>query len=220
MLVAGAQGTFGQTAAVVRCESSNSTQLQLVCPSQSATSATTGSTSESCDLQLPLVLPLATRGIALSAVAMEDYNNGGPAVRSVPLSCVAVPGPASSLDIRSASVRFEITNVVRPIFGDADFADGGNQTETRRVLNAGARFTYEVHIRSACRSDCFIAYCAAVRDVAHTTTVLFLSGAGQGTLEIITSRGGLLTLHSHPAFSSRTFVAPSAALIVRHPRTI
>ena len=41
------------------------------------------------------------------------------------------------------------------------------------------------------------------------------SGTGQGSLEIVTSRGGLLTLHAHPTFSSRTFFAPSASLIVR-----
>ena len=35
--------------------------------------------------------------------------------------------------------------------------------------------------------------------------------AGQGTLEVITSRGGLLTLRAHPGFS---FVAPSASLTV------
>jgi hypothetical protein len=39
----------------------------------------------------------------------------------------------------------------------------------------------------------------------------FVSSAGQGTLEIITSRGGLLTLRAHPAFS---FLAPSASLTV------
>jgi hypothetical protein len=41
-----------------------------------------------------------------------------------------------------------------------------------------------------------------------------LSCAGQGTLEVITSRGGLLTLRAHPSFS---FVAPSASLTVPHP---
>ena len=38
--------------------------------------------------------------------------------------------------------------------------------------------------------------------------------AGQGTLEVITSRGGLLTLLPYPGFS---FVAPSASLTVPHP---
>jgi hypothetical protein len=37
------------------------------------------------------------------------------------------------------------------------------------------------------------------------------SSAGQGTLEITTSLGGLLTLRAHPAFS---FLAPSASLKV------
>ena len=38
--------------------------------------------------------------------------------------------------------------------------------------------------------------------------------AGQGTLEVITSRGGLLTLLPLPGYS---FVAPSASLTVPHP---
>ena len=77
------------------------------------------------------------RGIALGALAMEDYDNGGPATRALRLSCFAAPGSPSALEVRAASVAFEVTNVVRPIFGDADFAEGANESETRRVLSAG-----------------------------------------------------------------------------------
>ena len=41
----------------------------------------------------------------------------------------------------------------------------------------------------------------------------FVWSAGQGTLEIITSRGGLLMLRAHPAFNN-SFLAPSASLTV------
>jgi hypothetical protein len=129
------QGTFEQPATAIRCESPNATLLQLVCPSQVA--AATGAAS--CDVQLPLSLALSVRGIALGALAMEDYDNGGPATRILRLSCFAAPGSPSALDVRAASVAFEITNVVRPIFGDADYAEGANESEARRVLSAGAR---------------------------------------------------------------------------------
>ena len=65
---------------------------------------------------------------------MEDYDNSAPAMRTVPLSCKGTLG----LDIRAASVNFEIKNVVRPIPGDIFFADGGNKSEMRRVLSGGA----------------------------------------------------------------------------------
>ena len=87
---------------------------------------------------MPLALSLSMRGIALGALAMEDYDNGGPATRALRLSCFAAPGSPSALEVRAASVAFEVANVVRPIFGDADFAEGANESETRRVLSAGA----------------------------------------------------------------------------------
>ncbi len=126
----------------IRCDSPSAT-LQLVCPSQFAAVAAASTGSASCDVQLPL-LP-SVRGIALGALAMEDYDNGGPATRALRLSCVAVPGSPSALDVRPASVDFEVTNVVRPIFGDADFAEGANESETRRVLSAGARLHRVCH---------------------------------------------------------------------------
>ncbi len=132
------QGTLDQPAAAIRCESPNAT-LQLVCPSQSTAVAAVSTGSSSCDVQLPLSLALSVRGIALGALAMEDYDNGGPATRALRLSCFAAPGSPSALDVRAASVALEVTNVVRPIFGDADFAEGANESETRRVLSAGAR---------------------------------------------------------------------------------
>ena len=120
----------------IRCESPNATLL-LVCPSQSAAVAAASTGSASCDVQLPLSLALSVRGIALGALAVEDYDNGGPATRALRLSCIAAPGSPSALDVYAASVAFEVTNVVRPIFGDADFAEGANESETRRVLSAG-----------------------------------------------------------------------------------
>ena len=134
-LVAALQGTLGQSSAVVRCETSNATLLKLTCPSQSAPDAVT---SASCDLLLPLGPSRSTRGIAFEAWAMEDYDNAGPAVVSLRLSCMAAPGSSSALSVRSASVMFEVTNVVRPIFGEAFFADGGNKSDMRRVLSGGA----------------------------------------------------------------------------------
>jgi hypothetical protein len=137
------QGTLGLSTATIRCETSNATLLRLSCPSQSATSA---ASSASCDLQLPLGLSLSARGIALAVVAMEDYDNGGPAVRSLRLLCMAAPVSSSDLFIRNASVLFEVANVVRPIFGDVFFADGGNKSQTRHVLIGGASW------RFSCRS--------------------------------------------------------------------
>ena len=110
-----------------------------MCPSQAAAVAAASTGSVSCDVQLPLSLALSVRGIALGAVAMEDYDNGGPATRALRLSCFAAPGSPSALDVRAASVALEVTNIVRPIFGHADFAEGANESETRRVLSAGTR---------------------------------------------------------------------------------
>ena len=110
-----------------------------MCPSQAAAVAAASTGSVSCDVQLPLSLALSVRGIALGAVAMEDYDNGGPATRALRLSCFAAPGSPSALDVRAASVALEVTNIVRPIFGRADFAEGANESETRRVLSAGTR---------------------------------------------------------------------------------
>jgi hypothetical protein len=89
-------------------------------------------------MQLPLPLSLSTRGIALVALAVEDYDNGGPAVRLLRLSCTAAPGSPTALEVRAAAVTFEVANVVRPIYGDADFAEGANESQTRRLLSAGA----------------------------------------------------------------------------------
>jgi hypothetical protein len=133
------QGTLEQPNVAIRCESHNATLLQLVCPSQSAAAAAAYTTSASCDVQLPLSLSLSVRGSALGALAMEDYHNGGPATRALRLSCFAAPGSPSALDVHAASVAFEVTNVLRPIFGDANFIERANESETRRVLSAGAR---------------------------------------------------------------------------------
>jgi hypothetical protein len=91
----------------------------------------------SCDLQLPLSLSLSADGIALAAVAVENYDNGGPAKRIARLSCTAAPGLLRALEVRTATVSVEISNDIRPIFGDADFSDGADRAKTRRVLSAG-----------------------------------------------------------------------------------
>ena len=83
--------------------------------------------SPSCDLPVP-----AAGGVGLTLVAMEDFDNGGPAVKAACLVCTGPPGLGS----RAAGV--EITNVVRPIVGDADLAEGGNKSEPRSVLRGGA----------------------------------------------------------------------------------
>jgi hypothetical protein len=123
---------------------------------------------------------------------MEDFDNGGPAVKAACLVCTGPP----DLGSRAAAVNVEITNVVRPIVGDADFAEGGNKSEARSVLRGGELplIWHELGFGGICMPD-----------------TPLLSCAGQGTLEIITSRGGLLTLRAHPAFS---FLAPSASLTV------
>ena len=115
------QGASGSAAAAVRCESSNGTLLQLVCASP------TPRASPLCDLPVP-----AAGGVGLTLVAMEDFENGGPAVKAACLVCTGPP----VLGSRAAGV--EITNVVRPIVGDAVFAEGGNKSEPRSVLRGGA----------------------------------------------------------------------------------
>jgi hypothetical protein len=188
-LVAWVQGAFGLSAATIRCESSNSTLLQLVCASPTPT-VTAPRTSPSCDLPVPS----SARGVLVTLLAMEDFDNGGPAVKA---ACLVCTGPGS-LGSRAAAVGVDITNVVRPIVGDADFAEGGNKSEARSVLRGGA----------PCLS-------ARKRSAASACPTHPLPpSAGQGTLEVITSRGGLLTLRPHPSFS---FVAPSASLTVPHP---
>ena len=122
------QGATGSAAAAVRCESSNGTLLQLVCASPTPTTATRRA-SPSCDLPVP-----AAGGVVVTLVAMEDFDNEGPAVKAACLVCTGPPGLGS----RAAAVNVEITNVVRPIVGDADFAEGGNKSEARSVLRGGA----------------------------------------------------------------------------------
>ena len=128
-LVAWVQGAFGLSAATIRCESSNSTLLQLVCASPTPT-VTAPRTSPSCDLPVPS----SARGVFVTLVAMEDFDNGGPAVKA---ACLVCTGPAS-LGSGAAAVGIDITNVVRPIVGDADFAEGGNKSDARSVLRGGA----------------------------------------------------------------------------------
>ena len=122
------QGASGSAAATVFCESSNSTLLQLVCASPTPTTATRRA-SPSCDLRV-----LAAGGVVVTLVAMEGFDNESPAVKSACLVCTGLPGLGS----RAAAVNVEITNVVRPIVGEADFSEGGNKSEARSVLRGGA----------------------------------------------------------------------------------
>jgi hypothetical protein len=122
------QGASGAAAAMFHCKSSNGTLLQLVCASPTPATATPRA-STSCDLPVP-----PAGGVVLTLVAMEDFDNGGPAVKAACLVCTGPPGLGS----RAAAVGVEITNVVRPIVGDADFAEGGNKSEPRSVLRGGA----------------------------------------------------------------------------------
>jgi hypothetical protein len=120
------QGASGSAAAMFHCQSSNSTLLQLVCASPTPATATPRA-SPSCDVPVP-----AAGGVVLTLVAMEDFDNGGPAVKAACLVCTGPPGLGS----RTAGV--EITNILRPIVDDADFAEGGNKSEPRSVLRGGA----------------------------------------------------------------------------------
>ncbi len=87
---------------------------------------------------------------------MEDFDNGGPAFKAACLVCTGPPG----LGIRAAAVNVEITNVVRPIVGEADFAEGGNKSEARSVLKGGALSTTR-------GTNCFSAIAACRTHLLH-----------------------------------------------------
>jgi hypothetical protein len=117
---------------------------------------------------MPLVLPAGNLSVTL--IAGDDFDNRGhPPVKSASLLCSGSIG--SALDVRSASVPFEITNVIRPVFGAANFTPSGENV-SRPILRDGV-----------------------------------------GTLEVVTSTSGELVLRSHAAYSSPSFIAPSAALV-------
>jgi hypothetical protein len=117
---------------------------------------------------MPLVLPAGNLSVQL--IAVDDFDNRGhPRVKSASLLCSSSSG--SALDVRSASLPFEITNVIRPVFGAANFTPLGENI-SRPILRAGV-----------------------------------------GSLEVVTSKSGELVLHAHAAFTSPSFIAPTAALL-------
>ncbi len=154
------QGELLDRSVMIRCTSSNSTLLHVGCPDQpSATSPDT------CEMPLAL----ATGNLSLLLIAADDFDNRGhPPVKRASLLCSGSSG--SSIDVLPASLDFEITNVVRPVFGAANFAPSG-ENATREILRGGV-----------------------------------------GTLEIVTSKSGELVLQAHAAFTSPSFIAPTAAL--------
>ena len=146
---------------MIRCISSNATLLQLGCPDRP--SATSPGTCE-------MPLALAAGNLSVLVIAADDFDNRGhPPVKSASVRCSGSGG--SALDVRPASLDFEITNVVRPVFGAANFTPSG-ENATREILRGGA-----------------------------------------GTLEVVTSKSGELVLHAHAAFTSPSFIAPTAALV-------
>jgi hypothetical protein len=115
-------------------------------------------------------LALAAGNLSVILIAADDFDNRGhPPVKSASVLCSGSGG--SALDVRPASLDFEITNIVRPVFGAANFTPSGE----------------------------------------NATRVIFRGGVG--TLELVTSKGGELVLHAHAAFTSPSFIDPTAALV-------
>jgi hypothetical protein len=111
---------------MIRCISSNSTLLQLGCPDRP--SATSPGTCE-------MPLALAAGNLSVLLIAADDFDNRGhPPVKSASVLCSGSSG--SALDVRPASLDFEITNVVRPVFGAASFTPSG-ENATREILRGG-----------------------------------------------------------------------------------
>jgi hypothetical protein len=129
LLSAIVQGDLSPTTIMVRCDSSNATLLHVGCPDVPLVGS-----PASCDI--PMDLPAGN--LSLRLIAVDDFHNSGhPAVKNASLRCSS---GTSTVVVREASVRFSITNVVRPIFGNATFKPSGENT-TRRVLSGG---TFEV----------------------------------------------------------------------------
>ena len=155
------QGEPSDRIVMIRCTSSNATLLHVGCPDRPSAAS-----PDTCEL--PLVLPAGNLSVAL--IAPDDFDNRGrPPVKSASLVCSGSSG--SALDVRSASLPIEITNVIRPVFGEANFTPS-RENVSRPILRNGV-----------------------------------------GTLEVLTSKSGELVLRSHAAYSSPSFIAPSAALV-------
>jgi len=155
------QGELLDRTVMIRCTSSNSTLLHVGCPDQpSATSP------ETCEMPLHR----AAGNLSVLLIAADDFDNRGhPPVKSASLLCSGSGG--SALDVRSASLDFEITNVIRPVIGAANFTPSG-ENATREIFRDGV-----------------------------------------GTFEVLTSKEGELKLQAHPAFTSPSFIDPTAALV-------
>jgi len=161
LLSARAQGKLLDRTVTIRCTSSNSTLLHVGCPDQP--SAASPGTCE-------MPLHLAAGNLSVLLIAADDFDNRGhPPVKSASVLCSGSSG--SALDVRPASLDFEITNVIRPIIGAASFTPS-RENATREILRSGV-----------------------------------------GTLEVVTSKEGELKLQAHPAFTSPSFVHPTAALV-------
>jgi hypothetical protein len=161
LLSARVQGEPLDRTVMIRCTSSNSTLLHVGSPDQP--SATSPGTCE-------MPLHLAAGNLSVLLIAADDFDNRGhPPVKSASVLCSGSGG--SAVDTRPASLDFEITNVVRPVFGAANFTPSGENT-TREILRGAV-----------------------------------------GTFEVVTSKEGELTLQAHAAFTSPSFIAPTAALV-------
>jgi hypothetical protein len=88
--------------------------------------------------EVPMMLP--TGNVSVSPIAVDDYDNSGhPATKTASLLCSS---SAANVDVRGAAVNYSITNVVRPVFGEANFTQTGENT-TRIILSRAAG-TFEV----------------------------------------------------------------------------
>jgi hypothetical protein len=125
------EGDLSPTTILVRCDSSNATLLHVGCRDVPLIGS-----PASCEI--PMDLPAGN--VTVRLIAVDDFDNSGhPAAKSASVRCSS---GTSAVVVREASVLFSITNVVRPIFGDATFTPAGENT-TRRVLSGGAG-TFEV----------------------------------------------------------------------------
>ena len=125
------QGDLSPTTVLVRCDSSNASLLHVGCPFVPLVGS-----PASCEI----VLDLPAGNLSLRLIAVDDFDNSGhPAAKNASFRCSS---GTSMVVVREASVLFSITNVVRPIFGDAIFTPTEGNV-TRRVLSGGAG-TFEV----------------------------------------------------------------------------
>jgi hypothetical protein len=127
------QGKLLDRTGMMRCTSSNSSLLHVGCPDQP--SATSPGTCE-------MPLALAAGNMSVLVIAADDFDNRGhPPVKNASLLCSG-SSSNSALDVRSAFLAFEIANVIRPVFGAANFTPLG-ENNTREILRGGIG-TFEV----------------------------------------------------------------------------